>query len=131
LPFNVPGASAGSNDEEYSLPPSQPAPAVLAAYRTIAAGPFAKGVAARRHELARLLGPEGFAALAAKADTAHAALTAAHPRVRQVLGGADAEDDEALRTWWLVGWGLVTGGGALGAWRTMESDVDLASRGWH
>ena len=109
-PFFSPGANAGSDDDgegggadaDADADGEQWPPAVAAALRDVLSDPFAKGVAARRLRLVRLMGRARFEALVAKARAAHAALAAAHPRMERVLGGADAEDDAALRAWWLA-----------------------------
>ena len=72
---------------------------VAAAYFAVAADPWAKGVAAKRLALARGLGRPAFEALVAKVWAAHAALTAAHPRARRVLGGGDGSRDGELLAW--------------------------------
>jgi hypothetical protein len=130
-PFNRPGINIGSDIEEglngYRASAhggGAPSHALADVYEAIAADPFAKGISSRRLQLGVMAGREALLALVAKADAAHAALLAAHPRVRRVLGGADAEDDSELRSRAMVslhpGRRLCFGRGVHGGSRQLE-----------
>eukprot|EP00878_Enallax_costatus_P030758 GHUV01033544.1.p1 GENE.GHUV01033544.1~~GHUV01033544.1.p1 ORF type:complete len:214 (+),score=75.18 GHUV01033544.1:1014-1655(+) len=72
-----------------TVQPATQDPAAAAAIAADACASFLKGTAEQRTAAAIALGPEWFHQLVRKVDAAHAALTAAYPLNRQLLGGCE------------------------------------------